>query len=319
MIIIVIGVILGLGIILISSMKRKSGSHTMIVTQIKPAIGNITEIISTTGIVEPQNRLAIKPPINGRIKEILVTEGDIIEKGQILAWMSSADRAALLDAAHAKGEEAVNYWRDVYKPTPLISPIDGKVIARILGPGQTVTTAEPVLILSDRLIVNAQLDETDIGDVRLEQKAVITLDAYPEREIAGVVGHIAYESKTVSNVTIYEVDIIPAEIPEFFRAGMSATVDIIEKEKSDVLLLPLRAVIKEEGKTCVFVKKGRGSKLQKKEIETGLDDGVSVEILSGLPADSVIVMKQKAYSLPKKDIGTSPFMPRRKKRQEKHR
>lgn len=315
--IIVIGGILVAGIILIASLKKKTDSGTMVVTEIRPVIGNITEIITTTGIVEPQNRLEIKPPINGRINEILVEEGDIVEKGQILAWMSSADRAALLDAARAKGEEEVNYWREVYKPTPLISPIDGNVIARILGSGQTVTTAEPVLILSDRLIVNAQLDETDIGDVRLEQKAVIVLDAYPGRAIDGVVGHIAYESKTVNSVTIYEVDIIPAEIPDFFRAGMSATVDIIEKGKKDVMLLPLKVVTKEEGKTYVFVKKGRGDKLEKKEIEAGLDDGINVEILAGLQGDSVVVMKQKAYSLPKKDIGTSPFMPQRKKRQEK--
>jgi macrolide-specific efflux system membrane fusion protein len=51
----------------------------------------------------PQNRLEIKPPIAGRAEEVLVNEGELVKAGQIIAWMSSTDRAALLDAARAQG------------------------------------------------------------------------------------------------------------------------------------------------------------------------------------------------------------------------
>lgn len=63
--------------------------------------------ILTTGDVRPRNRLLIKPPIAGRAESILVREGDAVKKGQILAWMSSTERAALLDAARAKGSDEV--------------------------------------------------------------------------------------------------------------------------------------------------------------------------------------------------------------------
>ena len=147
------------------------------ITEVHPDYCNIRAVISTTGDVEPQNRLELKPPIGGRVEEILVHEGDRVKVGQILAWMSSTDRAALLDAARSQGPEALKYWSEVYKPTPLISPIDGDVIVRAVEPGQTVTATTAVLVLSDRLIVNAQVDETDVGKVKVGQKAIVSLDA----------------------------------------------------------------------------------------------------------------------------------------------
>src|SRR3989339_1669357 len=67
--------------------------------------GSINSVISATGIVEPHNRLEIKPSVAGRIESVLVEEGEKVKKGQILAWMSSTERATLLDAARAPGEE----------------------------------------------------------------------------------------------------------------------------------------------------------------------------------------------------------------------
>ena len=76
--------------------------------------GNIKSVITSTGSVAPMNRLQIKPPVAGRIEGILVKEGQNVKKGQILAWLSSSDRAALLDAAREKGPAEVKYWEDVY-------------------------------------------------------------------------------------------------------------------------------------------------------------------------------------------------------------
>ena len=91
----------------------------------------------------------------------------------------------------------------------ILSPIDGEVIVATIQPGQTVTTTDDVVVLSDHLIVRAQVDETDIGKIQLGQKAFISLDAYPDRRIQATVEHIYYESSTVNNVTIYNVDLLP--------------------------------------------------------------------------------------------------------------
>jgi len=92
--------------------------------------------------------------------------------------------------------------------------VDGEVIVSKDYSGQTITTADVVIVLSDHLIVQAQVDETDIGKIKLGQEVKLTLDAYPQIKITGKVNHIYYESLIVNNVTIYQVDILPDSVPK---------------------------------------------------------------------------------------------------------
>lgn len=290
--------------------KADSGE---LVKEISPFRGSIETIISTTGTVLPKNRLEIKPPVNGRMENILVREGDKIKKGQTLAWMSSTERAALLDAAQGQGEEKLKYWQEIYKPIALLASMDGEVIVATIQPGQTITTSDAVVVLSDQLIVRAQVDETDIGKVKLDQKAVVSLDAYADTKIKAKVEHIYYESKTVSNVTIYEVDLVPEQILEFFRSGMNATVDFIEQSKQDIMLIPLEAVSKERRESYVLVKQDNGGEPLRIAVKLGIFDGKNVEVVSGINPDDRIILKEKKYSLPKNTTGTNPFMPVRRR------
>lgn len=291
--------------------RRQGVTQTKI---INPVIGDVSVTVTTTGVVEPQNRLEIKPSIGGRIEKILVNEGDRVTEGEILAWMSSTERAALVDAARSRGEEALKYWKNAYKKTPIISPIDGEVIVRSVEPGQTVTAQDAVLVLSDRLVISGQFDETDIGRVRIDQKAFIELDAYPEIKIEGIVDHVAYESKLVSNVTIYDVDILPKEVPEILRSGMSVTVEVVEKESTGAVIIPSAAIHYDNERQYVLVQERRG-KIVERDISVGLNNEKTAEILSGLTVQDNIVAPESAYLPKRKDVGTNPFMPfgRRKK------
>lgn len=302
-----------------SCKMQRSAEKNIISQEISPEIGDIRLTVKTTGVVEPQTRLEIKPSINGRVEEILVKEGSKVKKGDILAWMSSTERAALVDAATSKGKQAQEYWEDVYKRTPIISPIDGDVIVRSFEPGQTITTSEPILVISDRLIVSAQFDETDIGRVKIGQAAGISLDAYPGNTIKGRVDHIAYESELVNNVTIYDVDIVPHEVPAFFRSGMSANVEVIEKAQRGVILIPVGAIHDEEGRKFVMVKKKRGNGTEKRRIKVGLTDAGNAEIISGLSISDIVIVKGRKYlPLKKRETGANPFMPSRRKNNDRN-
>jgi len=309
---------IGIAILIIVAavwLKPKQNSSNQIVRKISPSIGSIQTFITSTATVQPQNRLEIKPPINGRVDKILVQEGEEVKAGQILAWMSSTERAALLDAARAQGPEVQAYWEDVYKSTPLISPIDGEVIVSTVEPGQTITSSDVVVVLSDQLIVQAQVDETDVGKVKVGQKAAISLDAYPQIKIDGKVDHIYYESKVVNNVTIYQVDILPETVPEVFRSGMSATVNIIENSKDNVLTIPLDSVTRGKDGTYVSLVKGNGSKPVEHKVELGIADDKNVEVVSGLSPDDKILEVVKNYTLTSDSkSGTNPFMPQRRGR-----
>ncbi|MGB0130763.1 efflux RND transporter periplasmic adaptor subunit [Chlorobium sp.] len=291
---------------------RGSGTPKESYREISAVRGIIRSTVSTTGVVEPRNRLKIQSSIAGRIEEIRVDEGQLVRKGQVLALLSSTERAALLDAARLQGDKERSYWNSVYRETTVIAPIDGQVIVRSVEPGQTVTTSDSLFVLSDRLIVKAYVDETDIGRVKIGQRTIIGLDAYPEIKVNGVVEHIYYESHLQNNVNIYYVDVIPETIPEVFRSGMSANIDIIVSEKEHALLLPANAVQTRNGKAVVQQKSGRAKNgVAYRTVRTGMQDDVNIEILDGLGENSVVLVRDTSFALPESSGGSNPFIPKR--------
>lgn len=280
-------------------------------TRIKVERGNLKITVATTGTVKPQNRVEIKPPIPGRIEELFFDEGAVVRKGQILGFLSSTDRAALLDAARSKGKTELEHWEQLYKPMPIIAPIDGNIIARNVEPGQTVSANEKMLVMSDRLIVQAQIDETDIGRIKRGQPAELTLDAYPAEAITGVVDQIAYEALIVNNVTMYMVDILPNHVPPFMRSGMTANIQVITAVTNNVLILPTGAVQIEGKKASVRQPNpDNTAKPVRTKVVTGLSDGKKIEIISGLKeGDSVLAVSTRMPAA--KSTATNPFNPLR--------
>jgi membrane fusion protein, macrolide-specific efflux system len=299
------------GVVMVRKNKEKQKQNVQTV-EIVASKGTIKSRISTTGSVAPQNRLELKPPIGGRLEELLVKEGDSVKAGQIIGWLSSTERAALLDAARAQGDKELAYWRDVYKPTPVIAPIDGEVIVRKIEPGQTVGADTPIVVLSDRLIVQANVDETDIGKVEEGQTAEVKLDAYPDVKAAGKVDHVSYESRVVNNVTIYEVDIACDKVPDVFRSGMSAEVKILSGSKDDILLVPDEAITHEKGTSFVYISDGKSKEGTKQKIDTGLSDETNVEVVGGLKEGDKILYKKQVFSISDmKAPEANPFLPSR--------
>ncbi len=260
---------------------------------IEASRGDIEVSVTAYGVVRPRNRLEIKPPFAGRIEDILVSEGDTVEAGEVMAWMSSQDRAALLDIARSRGEDEVARWSDVYRRAPIVAHLSGFVIRRGAEPGQSVSSGEAVIVMADELILRAQVDETDIGKIRTGYPASIRLDAYPGRPFRGEIEHIAYESETVSNVVVYNVDIRPLDEFELMRSGMSAEVEITLNRSDDTVYLPLSAI---RGGREPFVIVNKGNSLtERRPVETGITDGINVEITSGLTEGEKVVYDASGY------------------------
>jgi len=258
---------------------------------------DVKEVIDTTGEVAALNRVEIKPSVAGRVDSILVNEGDYVRKGQILAYLSSTDRVAILDAVRTNEKEKLSQWEDTYKPTPVISPMNGKIILRNVVEGQTISTSDVLFALADELIVVASVDETDIGKIKDGQKASITLDAYKDSAVDGKVFQILEEGQNVSNVITYYVKIRPDRTPKFFKSLMTANIEITVLEKKNATVIPWDA-LNETADGKIYVLTSGGDNIQnKKEVITGINDGDKVEIISGLnPGDTVLIKKQKYKS-----------------------
>lgn len=274
--------------------------------------GPIEQTVDATGEVSPLNRVEIKPPISGRIEKLLVDEGAKVKAGDILAWMSSSDRAAILDAARAQGEKEMRYWQDAYKPTPIIAPLSGSIIVRNVVVGQTVDSGTVLFAMSDKLIVLARVDEADIGSVRPGMDARITLDAYPDETVAGKVAQILHEGTNISNVITYGVKIEPESVPPFFRSQMTANVNLISRRKDDAVILPSTAVREDrDGGKMVLVPVPDG-KPRRQEVATGIDNGRIVEILSGIKEGDRVIVSNRRY-VPQKGPQDSPLTGRRRR------
>jgi HlyD family secretion protein len=210
----------------------------------------------------------------------------------------------------------------VYSPmTGTISSLSVELGERVIG--GTMMTGTEVLRVADlnRMEVVVEVNENDIIRVKLGDTAEVEVDAYLDRTFKGVVTEIANSAKTTTitsdQVTNFEVrililresyvDLISEKSPSPFRPGMSASVDIFTSRKADILTVPIQAVTTrtdttktvaagaEEIRTLVFVSDGKYAFAR--DVKTGIQDNVNIEILSGLAeGDTVIVQPFSAIS-----------------------
>ena len=263
---------------------------------VKVERGPMRVTLRESALVSPEHRLTVTPPIPGRMDTILVANGDAVKQGQILAWISSTARAALMDAARAQGGKELKFWEDVFKPAPLVAPLDGHIISTAVVPGQVVVTAQTVFTMSDHLIVEAFLDETDLSQTWLGQTVDITFDSFPDAHLTGKVHEIAFDSTTVNNVTTYLVNIYLDSTPAYVRSGISANVFLLISDRPDVLRIPTAAITPEGD---VLVVRAPGEPPESQPVTLGLSDGSWTEVLSGLNEGDWIAML--SFSLQKAD------------------
>lgn len=307
----VVIIVLVAGFFIVRKLTSKKAKQPQFAT-VEVRRGSIEVKVLSTGTIKPYTRVAVNSPVSGRIEQVLVDEGERVKPGDILAWISSEDRIALLDAARSalesaqkqndgqalsQAQEAFQIAEKAYQRVPLTNSIAGEVIARSAEPGQNVNTQTTIFVISDRLLANVTVDEADIGKISLNQEALITLDAYPNEEIPAKVTKISREGQTVSNIVVYNVMVEPEKVPSYWASGMTANVQFIVVQKDDVLVLPLSAIKQKNGKKTALVPKGKES--ETKIIETGETDGKSIEIKGGLnEGDVVLVSASQNPGLP---------------------
>lgn len=181
------------------------------------------------------------------------------------------------------------------KYSTLITPISG-VITRIDTPiaGVNIISASTVFTISDpeSVVFSAQIDEVDIGNIREDQEATLTLDAYPNQNFRGKVTKVAFSAvATAGGGTAFPVEIsLPENTNQRFRIGMNGDAEIITDRKDKTLIVPQEAIAEKDGKTYLLLSENDSPK--EVEILTGLAGDETVEILEGAKAgDRVILPK----------------------------
>lgn len=128
------------------------------------------------------------------------------------------------------------------------SPINGTVIQRNVEPGQTVAAslqAPTLFIIAEDLSqmeIHAQVDESDIGQIKEGQSVRFTVQAYPDERFQGTVRQVRLQPTTVQSVVNYTVIADAPNRGGLLLPGMTATVDFVVEELKDVLLVPNAAL-----------------------------------------------------------------------------
>ncbi len=177
------------------------------------------------------------------------------------------------------------------------APISGVIASVSTQQGETVSaglnapTFVTIIDLS-RIQVDAFVDETDIGKVKVDQKAVFTVDAYPSREFAARVSAIYPKAVIQDNVVNYDV-VLTIDSPHaaLLRPDMTASVTIFQQERQGVLMIPRQAVSHAGGETYVLVAAGQGPP-RKQPVTTGESSGTAIEIVSGLHEGDPVLINQ---------------------------
>lgn len=191
-------------------------------------------------------------------KQQLVEKGFISaaerDKAQALAnslaeQVNTAKAQANVAMANARNAEAVVKQREAQlaqarvdlERTAIRAPVNGIVIKRSVEKGQTVAAslqAPELFIIAENLAdmqVDTAIDESEIGRIRIGQKANFTVDAFPGRTFEGTVKQIRKAAQNVSNVVTYTAVISAANPGKELLPGMTANVRVVTESREDVL------------------------------------------------------------------------------------
>jgi RND family efflux transporter MFP subunit len=212
-------------------------------------------------------------------------------------------------------QQQVAYAQAQMDKTLIRSPLSGTVLQMAAQQGETLAAglSSPTLIVVadlNRLQVDAYVDETDIGKVKIGQSVAVTVDAFPNKRFEGHVTKIASGSTIQQGVITYDVTIALNNSERQLKPDMTASVTIQTGKRSNVLLIPSEAIkTGADGMTVnVLSEKDGKSATASRKVATGGADGVNTEIRDGLKeGETVILAGMIKPTGPARQGASSPF------------
>ncbi|QPJ63309.1 MAG: efflux RND transporter periplasmic adaptor subunit [Candidatus Nitronauta litoralis] len=204
--------------------------------------------------------------------------------------------------------------------TDIYAPISGTLIEKLVEQGQIISSGisnvsggTPLSKVADlsRIFIIADVDETDIGSVRVGHPVSITTDAFQGKTFKGRVTRIAPKGVVENSITLFKVKIeILGKGRKILKPMMSANVDIISKELENSLFLPREAVQDKDGRSFVAILEAGLPK--EVTVETGILNPIHIEIKKGVSKDQEVLVGdwEKLLEEYKKNSGKMSTMKR---------
>jgi HlyD family secretion protein len=242
-----------------------------------------------------------------RYKETVEASRDVAVQNAKNALDAARERVKTLESKHRQTIEnsAIQTARSNYEialdnlqKARLKAPVNGTVTKLNFQRGEVVGSAvtQPFgRLLSSDLILEADVPESDIAQIRLNETARVTFDALnQDEEFEATVVEIEPESTVVQDVVYYKAKLRLANIDQRLKPGMSADIDVRVADKRGVLVLPSRAIRQENGGRYLEVLSADGKTVERRDVRVGLEgDEGRTEAVSGVREGETVVTEKK--------------------------
>lgn len=290
--------------------------------------GDIATYYSATASLDPNKEADVLARVNGIIQAQLAEEGDRVVKGQVLIEIEDAEyrhrvtqaevdlqqqrlqlersekmlaqglvSAEEADAARSQMKAAEASWELAtleLSYTRVQSPFKGRVVARSVDQGRTVSNGTVLFTLADlsRLLARVHVPAREFRNIQTDQPVQLVVDSTGDR----LEGHILLVSPVVDATSgTIKVTVEIRNFPQSTRPGDFAEVSIVTDRHEGVLIVPRIAVQTDHEERVVYIADGETA--QRRVVEIGFEDDHFTEILAGVDeGDRVIVQGQRSLA-----------------------
>ena len=281
-----------------------------------------------SGTVEASQTIPLTFQSTGTVEKVLVEEGDVVRKGQLLAIVNKADNQSIYNSALAKFQQAKDGYdrlKQVYDKGSLpevkwvemetnmkqaesqlqiaknnldkcnlYAPASGVVGSRNIEPGQSsLSTLAPLeLVKIETVLVKIAVPENEIGKIKKGLKAGFIISALGNKKYQGMITHVGVVADRFSRT--YEVKIAVNNTDMEMKPGMVCDVNLELEEGSHLLIVPYQAVsVDIAGKPFVWMVNSDKKTVKRTEVKLGSVEENGIEVLSGLVPNDLVVVEGK--------------------------
>ena len=231
----------------------------------------LTDFVITNGEIETQTAIEVFPSIGGKVVEMKVSLGSPVKQGDIIAYIDPSEPGSY------------------YAKSPVIAPISGSIISSPVKTGQKVSVSSVVTKIGDisNLQVTAKVPERYVADLRIGQRAEITLQAYGSEKFYAKVVRI---SPVVDAATrTKEIILNFEETYEKVNAGMFAKIKLYTNDYDGYPVITQDSVVNNNDEYYVFVVK-EDNTVEKRHVTLGKNIDGYYQLLEGISeGDSMVI------------------------------
>ena len=323
-------------VVLFFAIKKESesiaaGKAAEISTE-KPAVNAVTlqlspreirDRINLPGSIEPWTDLQLLAKIKGTVTELLVSEGDKVKEGDVIARIEDADYRIGLERARAAYNQAkADLQRDIsiyskgmiptaeiesrrtnlatakadledaelqYSRCNIVAPMSGIIKTMDAKVGLLLSVGDPIarILEIDRLKGVVGIPESDVNAVRPLTDVEVSIQALHDEKIIGKNHFLSPAPDSVAR--LYELELEISNKDGRILPGMFVRADIVKKTVENAVVIPFYSVISRKNEQFVFVEKDGVA--EKRNIKMGIMDGWMVQITSGLSAGEHLLVE----------------------------